>query len=85
MYNGIYDYILIDIINNPEKLLPYIKNKKIVINTSNIYGYVDMLDMYSLQELKDSWNRLMNVLKQAEYCYFIGEDYWKVNKRMFIK
>jgi hypothetical protein len=85
VYNGIYDYILIDIINNPEKLLPYIKNKKIVINTSNIYGYVDMLDMYSLQELKDSWNRLMNVLKQAEYCYFIGEDYWKVNKRMFIK
>ena len=26
-----------------------------------------------------------DVLKQAEYCYFIGEDYWKVNKRMFIK
>ena len=85
IYNASYDYTLLDIVNNPEKLLPYVKDKRVVINTSNIYGYVDMLNMYTLDELKDSWNRLMDVLKQSEYCYFIGEDYYKVNKRIWVE
>ena len=84
IYNGDYDYLKLDLIKNPEALLPYVKDKKVVINTSNIYGYIDMLNNYTLKELKDSWNRLMEVLKQSEYTYFIGEDIYKVNKRIWI-
>ena len=84
IYNCNYNYLNLDLVGNPEALLPFIKDKKVVINTSNIYGYIDMLNNYTLEELKDSWNRLMKVLKQSEYTYFIGEDVYKVNKRMWI-
>ena len=84
IYNGDYDYLKLDLVKNPEALLPFVKNKKVVINTSNIYGYIDMLNNYTFSELKNSWDRLMNVLKQSEYTYFIGEDVYKVNKRIWI-
>ena len=69
----------------PLKHVPIEKLNREAKRHQNHQGVIAHIAPVSLQELKDSWNRLMNVLKQAEYCYFIGEDYWKVNKRMFIK
>ena len=83
IYNGDYDYLKLDLVKILT-LLPFVKNKKVVINTSNIYGYIDMLNNYTFSELKNSCNKLMKVLEQSEYTYFIGEDVYKVNKRMWI-
>ena len=82
--NANYQYEKINIIEHPEALLPYVENKKIVINTSNIFGFIDTVKKYSLKELKESWEKLMSVLEKSQYTYFIGEDYFKVNKRIRI-
>jgi len=84
VYNANYKYEKINIIEQPELLLPYIENKKIVLNTSNIFGFIDTIKTYTLKELKESWENLMDVLEKSEYTYFIGEDYFKVNKRIRI-
>jgi len=84
IYYGKYEYMIIDLVKNPEQLIPYVTDKRIIFNASNIYGYIDMLNHYSLNELKDSWDRLMNVFSKSKYTYFIGEDYYKVNKRLWI-
>ena len=79
-----YQYEIINIIEQPESLLPYIEGKKIVLNISNIFGFIDSVKKYSLKELKNSWENLMKVLEKSKYTYFIGEDYFKVNKRIRI-
>ena len=81
---GNYSLLQMDIVTNPEKLLPYVQDKRIVINTSNIFSYINVIQSLSYDQIQDGWNRLMEVLKQSEYTYFIGEDIYKVNKRLWL-
>lgn len=79
-----YHYEYIDLVKNPEKLLPYIQGKRVVLNTSNIFSYLNLIQNVLFQDIEDGWNRLMEVLKQSEYTYFIGEDVYKSNKRFWV-
>ena len=79
-----YHYEYIDLVRNPEKLLPYVKGKRVVLNTSNIFSYLNLIQNVLFQDIEDGWSRLMEVLKQSEYTYFIGEDVYKSNKRFWV-
>lgn len=79
-----YEYLLFDIVANPEKLLPYVAGQRLVLNTSNIFPYINEVQKKTYKEICDGWERLMEVLRHTEYTYFIGEDPLKVNKRFWV-
>jgi hypothetical protein len=81
---GNYEYILLDLVKNPEILLPYVENKRVVINTSNIFSYLLVVQNMSWSEIMTGWDGLISVLHKSKYTYFIGEDPYKVNKRFWI-
>ena len=78
------DYWLMDIIKpDYEKLIKHIKNKKVFFDISNIYGYHISHACYTLNELIDSFNKLIDTLEtHTEYYYLKGAN--PLKKRMRI-
>ena len=78
------DYWLMDIINpDYEKLIKHIKNKKVFFDISNIYGYHVSHACYTLDELIDSFNRLIDTLETyTEYYYLKGSNPLKKGVRI---
>jgi hypothetical protein len=70
------DYLLMDIIQaDYEKLIQRIKNKKVFFDISNIYGYHVSHACYTLDELIDSFNKLIDTLEtHTEYYYLKGSN-----------
>jgi hypothetical protein len=70
------DYWLMDIIKpDYEKLIECIKNKKVFFDISNIYGYHVSHACYTLDELIDSFNKLIDTLEtHTEYYYLKGSN-----------
>ena len=78
------DYWLMDIIKpDYEKLIKHIKNKKVFFDISNIYGYHVSHACYTLDELIDSFNRLIDTLETyTEYYYLKGSNPLKKGVRI---
>ena len=78
------DYWLMDIIKpDYEKLIKHIKNKKVFFDISNIYGYHVSHACYTLDELIDSCNRLIDTLETyTEYYYLKGSNPLKKGVRI---
>lgn len=78
------DYWLMDIIKpDYEKLIERIKNKKVFFDISNIYGYHISHACYTLNELIDSFNKLIDTLEtHTEYYYLKGSNPLKKNVRI---
>jgi hypothetical protein len=78
------DYWLMDIIKpDYEKLIECIKNKKVFFDISNIYGYHVSHACYTLDELIDSFNRLIDTLETyTEYYYLKGSNPLKKGVRI---
>ena len=78
------DYWLVDIIQpDYKKLIKHIKNKKVFFDISNIYGYHISHACYTLDELIDSFNRLIDTLEtHTEYYYLRGTNPLKKNVRI---
>ena len=78
------DYWLVDIIQpDYKKLIERIKNKRVFFDTSNIFSYHVSHACYTLDELIDSFNRLIDTLEtHTEYYYLRGTNPLKKNVRI---
>ena len=57
------------------RLLKEVRGKKVFFNASNIFSYNKVILKYSLTELYESFDKLFEVLSQAEVYYFRGCNY----------
>ena len=63
--------------------LEHIKNKRVFFDTSNIFSYHISHACYTLDELIDSFNRLIDTLEtHTEYYYLRGTNPLKKNVRI---
>jgi len=78
------DYWLVDMIQpDYKKLIEHIKNKRVFFDTSNIFSYHISHACYTLDELIDSFNRLIDTLEtHTEYYYLRGTNPLKKNVRI---
>lgn len=80
-----YEYMVINMIEEPEKLIPYVKDKRVVINLSNIFSFILSVRLYSLEELEEYWENVIDILdKNCSLAYIMGQDPYKVEKRIVV-
>ena len=67
------DFWLMDLIKpDYNRLLKKVKGKRVFFNASNIFSYNKVILRYTLSELYESFDKLFEVLDQAEYYHFRG-------------
>ena len=70
------DFWLMNLIEpDYNRLLKEVRGKKVFFNASNIFSYNKVILKYSLTELYESFDKLFEVLSQAEVYYFRGCNY----------
>ena len=70
------DFWLMNLIEpDYNRLLKEVKGKKVFFNASNIFSYNRVILKYALPELYKAFDKLLDVLSQAEVYYFRGCNY----------
>ena len=84
MYNSCdIEYWLMDLISpNYDRLLKKIKGKTIFFDATNIFCYHMSHAYYTLDELVNAYNNLLDVLKHADGAYLRG---WTPTKQRYDK
>ena len=67
-----------------DKIIKKIKGKKVFFRASNIFSYHMSHAHYTIDELFDSFFELMDVLKQADGCWFSGTIPTKERGRFWV-